>query len=652
MATSKLILELDAKTAKLDKKLDTLEKKLDGVNESTKKVDKSLVSLTDAAKFTAKGVTVMVTAFLAANAAISAMVLNSAQNRRELELMARQAKLSADEFQSLASATKFYGVNAEQIADISKDVADRIGEFSAVGTGTFQDYADVIKLTKEEARATAIEFQALSSPEVIGRMVSEMEKAGVSGDKMTFVLESMGNDLSKLTPLFINNSTELERLQKRFDDLNGSLLITSSQADELKKVSQTYDDMTTQIGNATTAISATLAPVMDDFFNDVIDVVPQATQTIIDFINSFLDAENITTISGINKQIQESQGRLLEFQEKKTAFEKQDTSFRKDSGASTVRAIRQLGEAIELERIRTGELNEQLEVLEKQARLEDARSGKGGEIGGTIGEGITGEGTGDEIAAIADRFKTEEELLREKLEKELTLVGDNNQLKEQLHQEFLDNIFNMEEEAGQRDLDRIAEKAEAEAKLKEKSDKETIKKQDNLAKNEAKIETQKAAFASRTAQTLLSSTLTTQEKLFSVVKDGAAGAIEAHGLTAGAKALAELGPIAGPPAAASVVGWSQVAAGIVRSLSFGGGGGSSGGGAGAIGVDTAQAQQSFQPEEFTQETSVTAIGGGSSSTTTEDFTFQNEGGSSADEILTEFINDSVKSGRLTVGRAR
>ena len=43
-------------------------------------------------------------------------------------------------------------INAEQIADISKDIADKLGEFSAAGTGVFQDYADVMKLTKEQLK--------------------------------------------------------------------------------------------------------------------------------------------------------------------------------------------------------------------------------------------------------------------------------------------------------------------------------------------------------------------------------------------------------------------------------------------------------------------------------------------------------------------
>ena len=127
---------------------------------------------------------------------------------------------------------------------------------------------------------------------------------------------------------------------------------------------------------------------------------------------------------------------------------------------------------------------------------------------------------------------------------------------------------------------------------------------ERTAKAEEKIEALKRSFAGRTAQTLLSSTLSTTDKIFSIVKDSAAGQIEAYGLTAGAKALAELGPIAGPPVAASYIGWSQVAAGVVRALPMGGGGsggaGTPGGGSGGQ-TQQRQKEPDFQPETSSLE---------------------------------------------------
>ena len=86
------------------------------------------------------------------------MTLKASSSRKELEAFARQAKTTEENFQALSFATNQFGVNAEQIADISKDVADRLGEFATAGTGTFQDYADVMKLTKEQAKKSLLSF--------------------------------------------------------------------------------------------------------------------------------------------------------------------------------------------------------------------------------------------------------------------------------------------------------------------------------------------------------------------------------------------------------------------------------------------------------------------------------------------------------------
>jgi hypothetical protein len=474
MAEESLIVLLDAKTAKLDAKLKSTDGKLDKLDKSTKKADSSFLSLGKAGGLAIKGIAAVATAAVAVNSALSAMVLNSANNRKELEGLSRQAKTSTEDFQALAFATKQYGVSAEQIADISKDISDKVGEFSAAGTGAFQDYADVLKLTKDQARQTAIEFQGLSSQEVIGKMVSEMENANVAGDQMTFVLESMGSDLSKVAGLFSDNSKELNTLKQRFKDVNESLSITASQAEGLKEVSTSFELMTTQLGNASTAISATLAPVMDDFFNDVIAIVPQATQTIIDFANSFLDAENISSQVGVNTQIQESQARILEYEAEITAFKKAQNSYAKDGGASNTRAIGQLEESIGLERVRTEELNAQLVVLDEQSlALENAKSQQGGEIGGALGSGVSGIGTGEEIQAIADRFKTEEELLIEKYERELEIIGENNSLKKELHNELINAMIDIDQRYEDEKQAVIDSNAKEDKRLDKDKDKQT-----------------------------------------------------------------------------------------------------------------------------------------------------------------------------------
>jgi hypothetical protein len=478
LTTESLIVELDARTAKLDAKLSSTNEKLDELTESSEKSDSGLKKLGGAAAVAGAVILKTAAAATALAGAVTAIVLSSAKSRRELELLAKQAKTSTSDFQALSFATNRYGINAEQIADISKDIADKVGEFSAAGTGAFQDYADVMRLSKDEARAAANEFEGLSSQEILGKMVSRMEDASVSGDKMTFVLESLGNDASRLIPLFSGNSKELTDLKKRFDDVNNSLQITSNQAEALQEVSTTFTLLTSSAGNATTAISATLAPVLDDFFNDIIAIVPDATQTVIDFINSFLDAENISSISGVNKEI-----------EKVNESIKQTT----ETMINQVPRMRAGSEAqLASDQLRLKELEAQLVVLnDQEKKLEDVNRLSGGQIGGEVAEVTdTGLGTGDEIQAIEDRFKLEETLLAEKLVRELQIIGDNNELKLELEKEFAENIDEIrseakekQDEARQEELEAAKELLDDRAKLDLKAGKAKIKLEDSVAQN-------------------------------------------------------------------------------------------------------------------------------------------------------------------------
>ena len=636
MATEELIVLLDAQTQKLDAKLRASEKRMDEFEGKTTKADKSLFNISKTGKMVGNKLRDLAKGALAVNAAISAMVLLSAKNRKALELLSSQAKTSAEDFQALSFATSQYGVNAEQIADISKDISDKVAEFSIAGTGAFQDYADTLKLTKEEAREAAQEFTTMSSQEVIGKMVSEMENAGVSASDMTFALESVGNDLSKLQPLFAGNSTELDKLKKRFNDVNDSLQITSVQAEKLKEVSTSFELMTTQIGSASTSISATLAPVMDDFFNDVINVVPDATQTIIDFANSFLDAENISSIAGVNTQIQESQLRIVESQKTLNDLKAAYNSYSRDSGALNINQQKQAEEAIESERTRTEELNDQLEVLEAQNKaLNDARTLKGGKIGGEGGEVVdTGDGTGDQMQAIADRFASEEELLVTKLERELQIIGDNDDLKAELEQEFFDNA-----------IERLEAYENQKKKIAENSAKTKISIDEKRQKTEQSLESKNVQSLMSIASSVLGQSEGIGKALFLGSQALALSETFVNTQAASIKALTidPTGILSAKVQTAGNISMAAIAATTIGGLAGGGGGDS-----GISGISSSQSssetpQQDFQAQTSSLELTDSSAGGSNQQT----ITFGSDTGDDLVNAIAEALNKGMSEGRFT-----
>jgi hypothetical protein len=480
MASESLIIELDARTDRLDRALADTNRRLDDIDSSTRRADSSFSRFTKTAGVAGSALSATATGGLALATALTAVILKSASSQQELNILSRQAKLSTDDFESLAFATKQYGINAEQIGDISKDIADKLGEFGRDATGPFQDFANSAKLSKDEAQALAIEMQDMSSDKVIGHMVSMMEAAGASGNDMTQVMESMGNDLSRLIPLFADGSKQLDGLRGTFKSATEQLKLSTGEIKALQGAATSFDLVTKSLSKAGTLISAQVAPVLSEFFSSVIEEVPTATQTIVNFINSFKDAKNIENLTSIQSELKEKTTDLniaaleLANTEAKLA-EAQDPRQR---SAYTRMVAEQRVEVEELTS-RIDGLTEQEKKLTEQ-RIADAERLKS--VG--ISADPNDSGTGDQIQAIADRFKSEEDLLREKLEREIGIVGENNELKLQLEQEFRDKLS----EIRLRDFDDAINQGSELAGLFEQNKKEESKAANKETAQKRKIE--------------------------------------------------------------------------------------------------------------------------------------------------------------------
>jgi hypothetical protein len=140
----------------------------------------------------------------------------------------------------------------------------------------------------------------------------------------------------------------------------------------------------------------------------------------------------------------------------------------------------------------------------------------------------------------------------------------------------------------------------------------------------------------------LSGSLSTEQKLFSIVKDSAAAAIEAYGLTAAAKDVATLGTIVGTPIGAKTIAWSQVAAGIVRSIPLGGGGGG-GAPSGASDGGSAPVQQAEIQQEETSTLNLSSQDEDSASVLT--VRFATDSGDQLLDALAEGLNNNERQGR-------
>jgi hypothetical protein len=406
---------------------DDMEKADDQNNESSKSSNKIALMMGKvgvAAKAVAIPIAGMAVGVMALGSALTAMSLNAASNRKELERYARQAKTSTGEFQALAFATKQFGLDADSVADITKDLSDRFGEFATAGSGAFQDFADVMGLSAREARVAAVEFSKMSGRDALQAMVTQLENAGATGDQMTFVLESMGSELSRLTPLFTKNGEELKRLEERYKSLTANLSISDQQADDLKDLSESFDLINEAVGKASTAIGARFAPYLNNMINSVINVIPEATNTVIDFFNSFVKAENLRSVQDADAQIKNTTDSIIALEEKLSNVGSLGT-LRKGVNVSDQKAA--IEQKLEAEREHLMVLELKKEVLEKETeeyKLQNVIKRQGGEISaGTDGKISTGTG-GDAVSNFDKEEAKKRDAKTQKGEDELQAIFD------------------------------------------------------------------------------------------------------------------------------------------------------------------------------------------------------------------------------------
>lgn len=207
-------------------------------------------AMKDNIAFAKKAGTAIGAAFVAAGAAVAANVVHVVNSAKEIENLSRVANESAESFQRIAYAAKPFGVEQEKLADILKDVNDKVGDFLTTGQGPLADFFEKIA---PQVGVTAEQFRNLSGSDALGLYIKSLEEAGVSQAEMTFFMEAIASDATLLLPLFKENGRELRRLTGEFDKFGGAL----SDVD-IAKLKQA-DDVFRQLGAQGRAFSQEMA---------------------------------------------------------------------------------------------------------------------------------------------------------------------------------------------------------------------------------------------------------------------------------------------------------------------------------------------------------------------------------------------------------
>jgi len=553
-------------------------------------------------------------AVAAAAAATAAVVAATAAQVRELRILSAVANTSVGDMQRLSYASKSFGIEQDKLADILKDFNDRVGDFNSTGGGPMADFFENIA---PKVGVTAKQFQNLSGRDALQLYISSLEKANLSQADMTFYMEAMASDSTRLLPLFKNNAAALGVMTARVDDLG--LALTDIEVEKIEAANVAFDEMKMLVSGAAQKFTSELSPVIvalgkmlgdtaveaggvgvaasksfgylveaSAFVVDAIDGIKRSFEIVSDgmiIAFSVVAASIAEKISAVLKLVDKIPG--IDYSEAIASLE----SFSSDSSMIIAEAFSNiqstLNEPMASDNFKqfvadagtAGEAAAQAAVAAREAVLGTSSTGGGQDKQSEDAAKALAKKNEMELEAVKNRFMTEEQLLAEHREL-MGIIGS----------EYDATKFESEEQWRS-----ITEQAEAEhlARMTE------LNRQayDGIAGIIEQKWGKGAATTANAFKSILNTAATGSRKAFEISKAWALGdalVSTYQGIAAGVK----LGYPAAIPAvaAASAVGFAQVSA--IKNQSFGGGGGAaaSGGGAPAtapnpvnVGGDTGQA---------------------------------------------------------------
>ncbi|MFQ2612643.1 hypothetical protein ACK3ZS_17840 [Aeromonas caviae] len=426
---------------------------------------------------------------------MASAVSSLAQQGRELEQMSNKAGVTVERMQELAYATEQYNVSGDQLADMLKDVQDKLGDFSATGGGEFADWMTNIA---PKVGLTIEKLQQMSGPDALIAMQDAMDKTNVSAAEQVFYLESIANDVSTLQPLLRNNGAELQRLTGHYRNLNVAL--SETDISQLKEMDQQLHDVGLKLqGSFAKAVLGA---------SEQIDWLTEKLGYAVSYWGTLLDswADNPRTVDGMSRRLGNLREELkdLDDQIKETSEQKAfggvgliDAILGDTAGRSALPELQQRRAEIEAEIDRIQEaygkkrfgIGEQPEyqppepVSSRDTSADNKKLLEQGEA---------------RLSALDMQFASELDKLRLSHEERLAEIDSLQVSEAELRRRGYESLSELREEYRQKEVDHFAEQqADYMAKREEAMAKELEadqRKQDQLAEQErGRVERQKAA---------------------------------------------------------------------------------------------------------------------------------------------------------------
>lgn len=263
----------------MDKAERASQKWRDQVKKDAKEVSSAIIAVGAAAATAAVGI----------GAAGLAIVRNTAQQVTEADRWAKSLKMSTQDLLSWQYAAEQAGLTGDNIADIFKDINDKVGDAVLNKSGEAAQALDTLGLSAKKLSEQSPDKQLIAISDALQKIPTQAGK--------TNILESLGNDLSKMLPLFENNNEKL----KQFIQLSKDFGIAPPQEDidNLVKVNQFFQDIETSARGLKMEIASGLAKIdlspLQSGLDDIRDVFtdPAVLQGLSDLVGEAISLAGV-----------------------------------------------------------------------------------------------------------------------------------------------------------------------------------------------------------------------------------------------------------------------------------------------------------------------------------------------------------------------
>lgn len=176
----------------------------------------------------------------------------------EMGKLADIAGASIESFSALTYATERHGIAADKLADIYKDVQDKVGDFVQNGGGPMKDFFDNVA---PKVGVTADQFRRLSGPDALQLYYNSLEKANLSQSDMVFYMEAVANDATALIPLLKDNGAGFASAAAEAEKFG--LVLSQDVREQSKAVKDNMQRVQAVVEGTTTKIAAGLLPTIE-----------------------------------------------------------------------------------------------------------------------------------------------------------------------------------------------------------------------------------------------------------------------------------------------------------------------------------------------------------------------------------------------------